>query len=130
MTTATTLPAGFIQAMSNSQSIKIQWLALPSVAGHKTPKKAHPTLPRGVEAVPNYQTARLWVAKHNNIQITKDFRCIPSKYSIKQTLYSQLTKIKIKPQKSNMISLKKRESIFGIILDKAGCSNRWIKKIT
>jgi len=71
-------------------------------------------------------------------QITKAFRYIPSKYLLTvihqtdaiQPTYQNQNKSPLKPQKSNMMSLKKRESIFGIILDKAGCSNRWIKKIT
>jgi hypothetical protein len=74
MTTATTLPAGFIHAVPNSHRIKKLWLALPRLAGHRTSKKVHPTLPRGVEVVPIYQTVRLWVAKHNNIQITESKR--------------------------------------------------------
>jgi hypothetical protein len=113
-------------------------LALPRLADHRTPKEAHQNLPRGVEAVPTYQTARLWVAKHDNIQITKAFRYIPPKYLLTvihttdaiQPTYQNQNKSPLKPQKSNMMSLKKRESIFGIILGKAGCSNRWIKKIT
>jgi hypothetical protein len=66
-------------------------------------------------------------------QITKAFRYIPSKYLLTdaiQPTYQNQNKSPSKPQKSNMMSLKKRESIFGIILYKAGCSNRWIKKIT
>jgi hypothetical protein len=113
-------------------------LALPRLAGHRTPKKAQPNLPHGVEAVPIYQTAGLWVAKHNDIQLTKAFRYIPPKYlltvihktdAIKPTCQNK-NKSPSKPQKSNMTSLKKRESIFGIVLDKGGCNNRWIKKIT
>jgi hypothetical protein len=70
-------------------------------------------------------------------QITKAFRYIPSKYLLTviyqtdaiQPTYQNQNKSPLKPQKSNM-SLKKHESIFGIILDKVGCNNRWIKKIT
>jgi hypothetical protein len=113
-------------------------VGVPASCRPQDAEKGNPTLRRGVEAVPIYQTARLWVAKHNNIQITKAFRYIPSIHlltvvhkteAIKPT-YQNQNKSPLKPQKLNMMSLKKRESIFGIILDKVGCSNRWIKKIT
>jgi hypothetical protein len=54
-------------------------LALQCPADHTTPKKEYQILPRSVEAVSTYQAARLWVANHINIQISKPFRYIPSK---------------------------------------------------
>jgi hypothetical protein len=69
MITANTLPAGFIYAVPNSYRIKKLWLALPRLAGHRTSKNVHPTLPRGVEVVPVYQTAWLWVAKHRSLKV-------------------------------------------------------------